>query len=80
MSDTLLFHPALLPTWGKEVVLGKEGHLVELPCKVSQSASSSSSLLSFAWKFSKTVILKNKDTMILKGGRMTSPSQGGKLK
>lgn len=57
---------ALLPTWGKEVVLGKEGEQVELPCKVSQSASSSSPL-SFTWTLSKTTILKNKGDTSLKG-------------
>ncbi|XP_049628453.1 T-cell surface glycoprotein CD4 [Suncus etruscus] len=55
---------ALLPTWGKEVVLGKEGESVELSCKTSKFAF-------FTWKLQSSqpmLVLKNLNNNIpLKG-------------
>lgn len=57
---------ALLPTWGKEVVLGKEGHQVELPCKGLKNAF-------FTWKLQSskppqsTLILQYSHNFLLKG-------------
>uniref|UniRef100_A0A8C2W901 T-cell surface glycoprotein CD4 n=1 Tax=Chinchilla lanigera TaxID=34839 RepID=A0A8C2W901_CHILA len=62
---TLLSHPALCPvvTQGKEVVLGKEGGTVELPCTVSQRRS-----VPFSWKFrNDTKILAQQNSYLIRG-------------
>jgi hypothetical protein len=61
----LLFHPALLPavTHGKEVVLGKAGDSVELPCKGSQKGN-----VPFSWKFTNQIkVLGNQNSYLIIG-------------
>ncbi|KAM6162684.1 T-cell surface glycoprotein CD4 [Erethizon dorsatum] len=61
----LVLHVALLPvvTQGKEVVLGKEGGTVELPCTVSQRKN-----MPFSWKFpNDTKILAQQNTYLTRG-------------
>lgn len=63
--DPLLFHPALLPavTQGREVVLGKAGETVELPCQGSQKKN-----VFFNWKYpSEVKILGGQRTWWVKG-------------